>query len=221
MFTFPVDLIPYLNFVLIIWFLITVAVGYKKGLLLQIIDLTGTIVALFAAWLFAPVMVKVYQFVKPMGSGLVTVEQVITHKTNELIWFLILFIIARILLLFVTPLASFISKMPLIKQVNSAIGGIFSIVLFAFKLLILTFFLSFPIIKNGQEIIENTWLKNYMNLTSPLYEKFDKEIFRNEALQSVISDQRLNEEQIINMSDWLKKHGFSENEIKEYLNKHE
>lgn len=221
MFNFPTQLIPYTNYLLIIWFLITVAIGYKKGLLLQLIDMMGTIVALFAAWLFAPVMVRVFQFVKPMGSGLVTIEQVVTNKTNELIWFIILFIVARILLLLVTPLASFISKMPLIKQVNSAVGGIFSVLLFMFKVFLLTLFLSFPIIKNGQDIIDKSWLGSYMQITSPLYEQFDKEIFRNEALQSVLSDKQLSQKQIINMSDWLKKHGFSEKEIEEYLNKHE
>ena len=220
MFTFPGNLIIYLNFVFLAWFLITLAQGYRKGLLLQIVDLVGTFVALFAAWVFAPVFVRLFEFVKAPGSGLISIDQILTQQVNKLIWFLILFAVARVLLLLVTPIVSAVSKIPLVKQVNSAIGGVFSIFMFGVKLLLLTYFLSFPIVSNGQVIIENTILKPLVEITQPFLMDFDDMITENEAIQSLMGNKKLNLDQEVAMAEWLSAKGFNEIEIKEYLNTH-
>ena len=218
MFTFPDSMIIYLNGVFIIWFLLTLARGYRRGLLLMIVDIVGTFVALFAAWVFAPVFVRIYQFVKPVGAGLVSIDQLITQQINRLIWFFILFIIAKILLLFVTPLASAISKIPLVKQVNSAVGGVFSIAHFALQMLLLIYFLSFPIIKNGQDIIDNTWLASYSRISEPVLDKFEDSYTKNEAIQNLINHRSLSDKQEEELADWLQEKGINELEIKEFLN---
>ncbi len=218
MFTFPDSMIVYLNGVFIIWFLLTLARGYRRGLLLMIVDIVGTFVALFAAWVFAPVFVRIYQFVKPVGAGLVSIDQLITQQINRLIWFFILFIIAKILLLFVTPLASAISKIPLVKQVNSAVGGVFSIAHFALQMLLLIYFLSFPIIKNGQDIIDNTWLASYSRISEPVLDKFEDSYTKNEAIQNLINHRSLSDKQEEELADWLQEKGINELEIKEFLN---
>ncbi|CAM3611672.1 CvpA family protein [Erysipelothrix urinaevulpis] len=218
MFTFPDSMIIYINGALIIWFLIVVARGYTRGLLLMIVDVVGTFVALFAAWVFAPVFVRIYQFVKPVGSGLVTIDQMVTQQINRMIWFLLLFIIAKLLLLLVTPLASVISKIPLVKQVNSAVGGIFSVVYFSFQVLLLIYFLSFPVVKNGQDIINKTWLSKVVELSEPVLEVVNKTLTQNEAIQSLVNHQSLTDQQQEELALWLQKKGFNEIEIKEFLN---
>lgn len=221
MFTFPTWLLPYVNYFLILWFLFVLMRGYKQGLLLQILELGRGFVSLFIAWLFAPVFVNVYPFIKPTGVGLVSVDQMITKQSNTLIWFAILYFVSKILLYFVTPLVSFISKIPLVKQVNSAVGGIFSIVVFAIKLFLLTIFLSFPILKNGQDIISNSVLERYVETVTPYFEGFNDGYFRNEGLQSILSDRSLSPKQVEEMTNWLEDKGFNEKEIKEYLENHE
>lgn len=221
MFTFPTWLLPYVNYFLILWFLIVLMKGYKQGLLLQILELGRGFVALFIAWIFAPVFVNIYPFIKPSGIGLVTVEQMITKQSNTLIWFLILYLLSKFLLYFVTPLVSFVSKIPLVKQVNSAVGGIFSILVFAIKLSLLSLFLSFPLIRNGQDIIENSFLESYVEKVTPHFANLQENYFRNEGLQAILSDRKLNPEQVAEMSKWLEEKGFNEREIKEYLESHE
>lgn len=219
MFTFPDTLIIYLNFAFIVWFLISLARGYKRGLLLQIVDLAGTFVALFAAWVFAPVFVRLFEFVKAPGSGMISIDQIVTLQVNRLIWFLILFVAARLLLLLVTPLVSVVSKIPLVKQVNSVVGAVFSIILFGVKMLLLAYFLTFPFVSNGQSIIDHTVLKPLVEVTSPILENFDVNIEENEALQSLMSNRKLtaNQEKVI--ADWLSEKGVNELDIKEFLNK--
>lgn len=221
MFTFPNWLLPYVNYFLILWFLIVLMRGYKQGLLLQILELGRGFVALFIAWLFAPVFVNVYPFIKPSGIGLVTVDQMITKQSNTLIWFVILYLLSKILLYFVTPIVSFVSKIPLVKQVNSAVGGVFSIVVFGIKLALLSVFLSFPLISNGQEIVENSFLEGYVEFMRPRFAQLEQSYFRNEGLQALLSERKLSEEQIEEMSKWLEEKGFNEREIKEYLESHE
>ena len=219
MFTFPESLIIYINFAFIVWFLISIAQGYKRGLLLQIVDLVGTFVALFAAWVFAPVFVRLFEFVKAPGSGMISVDQIVTSQVNRLIWFLILFVVARLLLLLVTPLVSAVSKIPLVKQVNSVIGGAFSIVIFGVKMLILAYFLTFPLISNGQSIIDNTVLKPLVEVSSPYLERFDVNIKENEAIQSLMSNKKLTDEQEVEIAEWLSEKGVNDVDIKEFLNK--
>lgn len=221
MITFPSDWMIYLNGVIIIWFLIDLYRGYKRGMLLQIVDVVGTFVALFAAWLLSPAFSKVITFVKLDGNGLVTVNQFVGNQVNRLIWFVVLFVVIRILLLLVTPLASFISKMPLIKQVNSAIGGVFAVVMFGVKLMIAILLLSTPLIINGQDVVNNTWLKQVNEVGQPVLAIVDDFIVRNDAIQSIIMEQKLPDEQEQAMVKWLTDNNFTDQEIKEFLNKYE
>ncbi|CAM3511807.1 CvpA family protein [Erysipelothrix anatis] len=221
MITFPSDWMIYLNGVIIIWFLIDLYRGYKRGMLLQIVDVVGTFVALFAAWLLSPAFSKVITFVKLDGNGLVTINQFVGNQVNRLIWFVILFVVIRILLLLVTPLASFISKMPLIKQVNSAIGGVFAVVMFGVKLMIAILLLSTPLIINGQDVVNNTWLKQVNEVGQPVLVFVDDFIIRNDAIQSIIMEQKLPDEQEQAMVKWLTDNNFTDQEIKEFLNKYE
>ncbi|WP_159641037.1 CvpA family protein [Erysipelothrix anatis] len=221
MITFPSDWMIYLNGVIIIWFLIDLYRGYKRGMLLQIVDVVGTFVALFAAWLLSPAFSKVITFVKLDGNGLVTINQFVGNQVNRLIWFVVLFVVIRILLLLVTPLASFISKMPLIKQVNSAIGGVFAVAMFGVKLMIAILLLSTPLIINGQDVVNNTWLKQVNEVGQPVLVFVDDFIIRNDAIQSIIMEQKLPDEQEQAMVKWLTDNNFTDQEIKEFLNKYE
>lgn len=220
-FVFPTDWIVYLNGVLIIWLLIEIYQGYKRGLLLQLVDFVGTFVSLFIAWVISPVFEKVYAFVAIEGNGFITVNQVVSQQINRLVWFVILFAAIRLLLMLVTALASFISKMPLIKQVNSAIGGVFAVLLFIFKMVVVCILLSTPIVKNGNQIVERTWLNKIESVTAPISSSVDQFIQRNDAIQSIILNQRLTPEQEDAMSKWLYEKGFNEKEIKEYINSYE
>lgn len=218
---FPNDWMGYLNGVIIIWFAVTLYIGYKKGLLLQLVDVVGTFVSLFAAWIFAPVFVQIFQFFKASGTGFLTINQLVVHQMNQLIWFVILFGVIRVVLLLVTPLATIISKVPLVKQVNSAVGGVFSVAFFALKLVLICVFLTTPIVKNGQEIIDNTWLVYVERASTPVLGSFDDFMNQNAAIQSIITDQQLSPSQQTAMVKWLEKHGFNEVQIREYLEKYE
>lgn len=221
MFTFPIEFIPYLPLVLVLWLLIDIYFGYKKGLILQLVDLVSTFVSLFAAWVLSPIFVNIYSIVDFDSTSLLSIEHLIGNHTNRLIWIVILFIAIRIVLLVVKPLASFISKMPLIKQVNSSVGGVFSVIYFLIKLVILVVVLSTPYIKNGSDIIEQTPLKYVDQISEPLLNSVSNFIGRNEALQAIVYEQKLSDEQAKSLQNWLEDKGFTASQIEEFMNKYE
>lgn len=221
MFTFPHDFIIYINGVLLALLLVVIYRGYKRGLLLQLVDLVSILVSFIIAWLFSPIFVKIFSFVSINPTSLSAIDKSINDGANQLIWFGILFIVVRIALMIITPLASLISKMPLVKQVNSVAGGLFSIVVYFVYVMLIIFFLTLPIVKNGQEIISGTVLKPIQEVSQPIFTLIDSELNNNAALQSIINNQRLTQEQEEQVVSWLKERGFTQAAIEEFLSKYE
>ena len=121
----------------------------------------------------------------------------------------------------ISPIASLISKMPLIKHVNSSIGGVVAVLFFGVKLIILCFFLTFPIIKNGQQVIDQSALKYVENYSKPLFEWMDQTVASNVGIQSIVAHQELDASQTEAMVEWLRSLNFSTAEIMEYLDSYE
>lgn len=221
MFEVPYTVLQYTNYLLLIWFLVALYRGYKRGMILQLVDMVTTFVSLLAAWILSPIFQGIYSFVDSSSNGFVSIAQLIGVQTNRLIWFVLLFVAIRIVLLVVKPLATLISKMPLISQVNSSIGGVFSVAYFIVKMIILVYILGTPIIVNGQQIIDTSMLKHVQAISKPVVETVFASVSKNEALQSIILEQKLTDEQSIAITEWLQENGFTNNEIKEFLNKYE
>lgn len=221
MFTFPNEYIVYLNAVLVVFLIFMIFRGYKKGMLLQVVGLVSTFVSLVIAWIFADVFVGVYRFVSYDGTSITKVDTFLSTEANKLIWFLILFILIRILMMVLTPIAALISKLPLIKQVNSVLGGLFSVVSFFIYTILIVYFLTLPIVKNGQTIIDNTFLEPIQSTVVPVLSFVDDVVEDNLALQSLIDNRGLSLEQKQSLIDLLSDNGFSQAEIREFLEHNE
>lgn len=221
MFTFPNEYIVYLNAVLVVFLIFMIFRGYKKGMLLQVVGLVSTFVSLVIAWIFADVFVGVYRFVSYDGTSITKVDTFLSTEANKLIWFLILFILIRILMMVLTPIAALISKLPLIKQVNSVLGGLFSVVSFFIYTILIVYFLTLPIVKNGQAIIDNTFLEPIQSTVVPVLSFVDDVVEDNLALQSLIDNRGLSLEQKQSLIDLLSDNGFSQAEIREFLEHNE
>lgn len=220
MFEFPFDYLMFVNAALILLFVFVLYRGYKVGMLLQIVNLFSSLVAGIIAWLFADVFASIYQFVDYNKTGFSSMNKFLTDHANQLIWFFILFVVIRILMIVLKPIAAMISKIPLIKQVNSVMGGVFSIVTYVVYLIMIIYFLSLPIIKNGTDIINNSFLKNVDDMLHPVISIIDEKIEENESIQYMLAEKELTVSQKQSMVDLLSKNGFSNEEIREFLLKY-
>lgn len=217
MFEIPFDYLMFVNAILILLFVVVLYRGYKEGMMLQVVNLVNTFVAGVVAWLFSDVFANMYQFMSYSKTGLDSIDKFLSMHINRLIWFVVLFIAIRLLMMVLKPIAAVISKMPLIKQVNSVLGALFSIVTYFIYLLLLIYFLSLPIIKNGTDVIRNSFLKNVNEVAQPILGFLDEKIEENETIQYIISEKELTVTQKQSLVDLLSKNGFSNEEIREFL----
>ncbi len=220
MFEIPFDYLMFANIILIFLFLLTVYRGYKNGMILQVVGLVNTFVAVFIAWLFSDVFVSIYKFVEYSETGLPKFDGFVTEHANRLIWFVVLFVLIRVFLVVLKPIASLISKMPLIKQVNSVLGAAFSVVSYFVYMMILIFVLTLPIVKNGTDVIENSYLKYINQMSEPVLGMFDETILQNKTFQYLVSERELTVSQKQSLVDMLSENGFSDEEIREFLTKY-
>lgn len=221
MFSFPYEFIIYLNAVLVLFLVFVIYRGYKKGMLLQLVGLISTFVSMIIAWIFSDVFMNVFHFVTYNTTGIFSLDNFVTENANRLIWFVVLFVVIRLLMMVLTPIASLISKLPLIKQVNSAFGAVFSLITYLIYIVLIVLFLSTPIIKNGNQIIENTFLRTVDKYVISNLGFLEDKLEENEALQSLVSNRGLSVTQKQAMVDMLSEQGFSNAEIKEFLQKND
>lgn len=221
MFEFPQEFIIYLNALLVLLFVFVLYRGYKRGMLLQVVGLVSTFVSMIIAWIFSDVFLEVFQFVTYSKTGITAMDQYVNMNANRLIWFVVLFILIRLLMMVLTPVAAAISKLPLIKQVNSVMGGVFSVVTFFIYTILIIFFLSLPIVTNGDAIVENTFLRPIKQAVVPTFSFLENMIEENDAIQSLISNRGLSMSQKQSIIDLLQDNGFTQDEIKEFLDRNE
>jgi len=221
MFSFPYEFIIYLNAVLVLFLVFVIYRGYKKGMLLQLVGLISTFVSMIIAWIFSDVFMNVFHFVTYNTTGIFSLDNFVTENANRLIWFVVLFVVIRLLMMVLTPIASLISKLPLIKQVNSAFGAVFSLITYLIYIVLIVLFLSTPIIKNGNQIIENTFLRTVDKHVISNLGFLEDKLEENEALQSLVNNRGLSVTQKQAMVDMLSEQGFSNAEIKEFLQKND
>lgn len=221
MFEFPHEFIVYLNAIWALFLVFVLYRGYKRGMLLQVVGLIGTFVSLIIAWLFSDVFVNVYTFINYNKTGISKFDMFVSDNANQMIWFIIIFVVIRLLMLVLTPIASMISKIPLIKQVNSILGALFSIVIYFVYMGLLILFLTLPVITNGNEIIENTLLKPIQSAMVPVTSFLEETVEKNTAIQSLLNNRGLSTSQKQTMINMLEDNGFTQSEIKEFLEKNE
>lgn len=221
MFEFPQEFIVYLNAIWALFLVFVLYRGYKRGMLLQVVGLIGTFISLIIAWLFSDVFVNVYTFINYNKTGISKFDMFVSDNANQMIWFIIIFVVIRLLMLVLTPIASMISKIPLIKQVNSILGALFSIVIYFVYMGLLILFLTLPVITNGNEIIENTLLKPIQSAMVPVTSFLEETVEKNTAIQSLLNNRGLSTSQKQTMINMLEDNGFTQSEIKEFLEKNE
>lgn len=152
----------YLNLALIILYLAFVVIGYKNGLILQIVDLVYNILALFIGYFLAPILASHFPIVK---LDEVYMALKLNVLMDTLIYMIIVFILLKLLYLIVKPLFGFVSKIPLIGFVNDIGGALMGIVNATIVVLLFCMLLNTPLFKNGNEVKEKTYLKTINGLS--------------------------------------------------------
>ncbi len=150
------DYFLYINIILVLIYIIFAIIGYKNGLMVQVIDLIFNILAIFVAYFISPILASHFP--------LVTMEEIYTKLNinriiDTLIYCVIVYIILRILYIFIKPVFKSVSNIPLIGFLNKIGGFLLGIVNATFIMLALGLLLTTPLFSNGIEVKKGTFLK--------------------------------------------------------------
>ena len=169
----PEEYFIFINIAIILIYVIFAVSAYRKGLLLQLISLTFNILSIFAAWFLAPILATRFP--------LVHVDKLynsfdVTPLANSFVYFVILFLIFKIIYLFIKPLFKSVSKIPLVGALNKMGGFLVGLINATIVVLLLSLLLDTALIKNGKEVKENTIFKYTETLSNKAVELTVKHI---------------------------------------------
>lgn len=217
--TFPTSWIVWITPVLIIWLVLTLWIGYKRGFLLQLYNLLAMFAAVLFAWVLSEPFAKVFTIFKPdVGAfNQTAIEELILTRVNSALWFVILFIVISLLIMLGRPLIKAIGKIPGLKTINSFFGAVFALIGFYITVLILILLLSTPLITNGQTVVEESGLSVVKQYSAVFFDYASDRFEENAAIQKLISGESLTTTDSASIRDWLLSQGISETDIIEFL----
>lgn len=200
--TIPNTYFTYLNLALIIFYLAFAVIGYKNGLVLQIVDLLSNILALFISYFLAPILAQHLPLVRldPSYEALN-----LNFLMDTIIYMIIIFVIIKIIYLLIKPVFAFVSKIPLIGFINRIGGLLMGIINATIIIILFCMLLDTPLFKNGEQIKENTYLKTINNLSYKAL-NFSIDHFNFEKIEQETKDFDIKKTREA-FEQWLKKQG--------------
>ncbi|MDI9540482.1 MAG: CvpA family protein [Bacillota bacterium] len=218
--TLPSNSVLFINVGVILFLVISIVLGYKRGFLWQVIKTIGILAVLLLSWILAPGFADLIKiFPKKYAPFQETpLADVFYDKINVLVWFVIIFIIGLIVIAIIKPLFKVVLEFPIIKQFNSLLGAFFALIPAFIIVIIMTFLLNTAIFTNGKDIVDNSVLKYTDTVTEKITSILSKSFQENVAIQKMISDPlSLELEDIKSIIEWLEKSSISSEDIYQFL----
>ncbi len=215
MITINTEWIPYINIGVIALYVIFMILGARKGVLVQILSSLGTVVSFLAAWRYCGFASGYYDLwpkdLVPMNDIPEIAAAAYAHL-NELIWFILLFVILRLLFLIIEKLLSGLSGLPVIKEVSGLFGGILGLVSATVWIMILCVVLNMPFFKNGRKITEDSLIGQISDTVSGTLTQFAGPVDASEAIGSLYQEfSEFGDQDKEMISEWLSEHGINPN----------
>ena len=160
----PKEFFIYINIFIFALYLVFIFLGYKKGFLYELISLIYTALALGVSWFLSPVLASVFPIIdlgKLTGGQYQMLSDMLNLNSivNIVIYFLLIFLLLKLVYVFISLLLKSMNKIPVIGHFNQILGAVFGFINATIVVLSLSMLCSLPIIKNGEEIREGTVLK--------------------------------------------------------------
>ena len=137
---------------------------------------------------------------------------------NQLLWFVIIFFITKLLTTILRPIAKIFNKLPIVKEVNGLLGALFGTMIALFYSIIACFILSMPFVTNGAQIIDQSLLR-YTNVIS--YKVSDIIMTGADELLEIydlVGDtHELSDEDIARVGQWLSENNIDQDAIDSFL----
>ena len=159
----PENYFIFINIFIIALYIVLMLIGYHKGFLFETVNLIYTLLSLALAWFAAPVLGKLFPIIHLSESSpelnLLNQYININESLNTVCYFIIIFLLLKVLYIFVSLMMKSLNKIPVFGDVNQFFGAIFGFINASIIIVAISMLLSLPIIRNGKEVKEGTILK--------------------------------------------------------------
>lgn len=213
MFTLHENWAIYFSAFVVIFFVLKAAQGYNTGILRRLIGLVGSIISYWIAWILCGVFAKYINIisVKSLGLSGTPFEAVAKTYVNQIAWFILLFLVLRILFFMVDRIAKGVHKVPGLHAVSALLGAAFGVLEAFVWMVVITVLLHTPLFKNGNYIVENSLIKQVNQVTEMVAKDYLGPLFSSEGFSKMEEDTKsLTDLQRNAVEKWLKENGFVE-----------
>ena len=213
MFTLQENWAIYFSAFVVIFFILKAAQGYNTGILRRLIGLVGSIISYWIAWILCGVFAKYINIisVKSLGLSGTPFEAIAKTYVNQIAWFILLFLVLRILFFVVDRIAKGVHKVPGLHAVSALLGAVFGVLEAFVWMVVITVLLHTPLFKNGSYIVENSLIKQVNQVTEMVAKDYLGPLFSSEGFSKMEEDTKtLTDLQRNAVENWLKENGFVE-----------
>ena len=213
MFTLQENWAIYFSAFVVIFFILKAAQGYNTGILRRLIGLVGSIISYWIAWILCGVFAKYINIisVKSLGLSGTPFEAIAKTYVNQIAWFILLFLVLRILFFVVDRIAKGVHKVPGLHAVSALLGAVFGVLEAFVWMVVITVLLHTPLFKNGSYIVENSLIKQVNQVTEMVAKDYLGPLFSSEGFSKIGEDTKsLTDLQRNAVENWLKENGFVE-----------
>ena len=213
MFTLQENWAIYFSAFVVIFFILKAAQGYNTGILRRLIGLVGSVISYWIAWILCGVFAKYINIVsvKSLGISGTPFEAIAKTYVNQIAWFILLFLLLRMLFFVVDRIAKGVHKVPGLHAVSVLLGAAFGILEAFVWMVVITVLLHTPLFKNGSYIVENSLIKQVNQVTELVAKDYLGPLFSSEGFSKIGEDTKsLTDLQRNAVENWLKENGFVE-----------
>ena len=213
MFTLQENWAIYFSAFVVIFFILKAAQGYNTGILRRLIGLVGSIISYWIAWILCGVFAKYINIVsvKSLGISGTPFEAIAKTYVNQIAWFILLFLVLRMLFFVVDRIAKGVHKVPGLHAVSALLGAAFGVLEAFVWIVVITVLLHTPLFKNGSYIVENSLIKQVNQVTEMVAKDYLGPLFSSEGFSKLGEDTKsLTDLQRNAVENWLKENGFVE-----------
>lgn len=201
------------NIILVALIVLLFYFGYKKGFVRSLLSLVITVVSFYVSYLLSDILAK-YISLWPVNLGVLehtVFESATRHFINRICWFVLLFIVIRIAFIFIDLFFKSIKQLPVLKEVDSILGGLLSSLESFIFILGLGFLLNTPLFQNGNILVENSIIKPINQVVSIVFSKVGNEMLDANAFTELLDNGKdLQNEYKNQLETWLIDNGYVE-----------
>ncbi|WP_414055131.1 CvpA family protein [Macrococcus equi] len=174
-----------INVILLFFLILGTVIGLRRGFILQSLHLIGTIGAFIIARMYYAALAKHLVLIIPFPSAEGHYQShFLNMVTNEMTFynvvsFIIIFFVSKVLLQMVATVFDYIAQLPLLKQMNAALGALLGFIE-CYLLLFIVLFL-FAMMPNGwiQDHLEGSFISNIIVNYTPVISGIAKSWWEN------------------------------------------